>query len=167
MASVAALAPGCNHVVATSLLVRSRVLGIEGRDGLAVGAATGSIDGGRGSSLRDGVVGMVEQRGLSGPAGVGLGSEDLDAVLAGDVGALLVEGGRRGPHVPQPLVPGGWHLDVAEVGGTRVAHDAAEGVGLLVGGGEAGSAVCIARRRIELPVGEAKGDEIRRRKVPC
>ena len=136
MASVAALAPGCNHVVATSLLVRSRVLGIEGRDGLAVGAATGSIDGGRGSSLRDGVVGMVEQRGLSGPAGVGLGSEDLDAVLAGDVGALLVEGGRRGPHVPQPLVPGGRDSHIAELRRPRVVHDAAEGVGPLVRGGK-------------------------------
>lgn len=102
--------------------------------------------------------GPVQEARLGGPAGVSLGGEHLHALAAGDVEALLGEGGRRRALVPQPLVPHGRDLDVREVRGPRVLDDAAParvvGRGLergrVRGGGGRGAA-----RQAEDPVGVA------------
>ena len=87
---------------------------------------------------------VAGEPGLGLPAGVGLGGERAGAEAAGDVGALLVEGGGLVAGVAEPLVPEGAYLDGGEVGGAGVLDDAAPaggGVGVV---GEAEDPVGVA-----------------------
>lgn len=101
------------QILLSNLLLRLRLASIERRRGLALVALQ------VGSSSRH-----IGQSRLGGPAGVGLGGEGLDAVLARQVGGLLRQRGGILALVPQPLVPLRRHLDVREVRRPRVLHDA-------------------------------------------
>lgn len=90
------------------------------------------------------VVVTTDQPGLGVPARVGLGGEEADALLAAQVVALLLEGGRGVAQVAEPLVPLGRRDDVAVVRGARVLDDAAPAPGAVVAADVA-----------ELPVGVA------------
>lgn len=86
----------------------------------------------------------VDEPRLGLPAGVGLGGEDLDALLAVDLVALLLEGGRRVAEVAEPLVPLGRRDDLAVMGAAGVLYYPAPAACVVVASGEA-----------EFPVGVA------------
>lgn len=76
---------------------------------------------------------------LGGPAGVGLGGQDLDLPLAARLGVLLRERGRVRTQVAQPLVPRRGHGDGRQVRAARVLDEAprAGGRGVVVAAGPA------------------------------